>query len=216
MQRSTRLAIFALALAAVAGLAATVVWGPAILLLWTEPDSAPLPAANSAEAVELVLLAGPPLVEPQAELQTLHDDTKARCYFSFTLSADAGPAYFIATWSGAHRVGFAPVDCKGRLLVRPDDLDEIGGDRIDVVQSSHAGYHDLVCSDFDPGGADYTVWQFDGATYVKIKEGHLADKKEFQAFIDGECRGALAFWCSDIWSLPPGRFEAKLHPPAGK
>jgi hypothetical protein len=175
-------------------------------------EPASLPPVNSAEAVELALLAGPPLVEPQAELQTLPDYEKTRRYFSFILSADAGPAYFVKNWAGAHRMGFALVDCKGRLLVRPEDLDEIGGDRIDVVQSSHHGYHDLVCSDFDPGGADYAVWQFDGVRYVKAKEGHFADKEGFQAFIDGECRGALAFWCSDFWGLPPGRLGAKLHP----
>jgi hypothetical protein len=191
MHRSTRVVIFAVALAAVAGLVAAAVWGPALfLVLWTEPAA---PPTNSTEAMELLLQDGPPPVEPQAILDPMPMEIDQRWYFAFPLNADRGPAYFVESDFGAHSVRFVLIDCEGRLLLAPKEDYPLGGDRIDIVRSTHGGYHDLVCSYYTAGNVEWWVLQFDGTRYDVVASGNFGDGEEFQALIDGKYRGTLAF-----------------------
>jgi|WetSurMetagenome_2_1015567.scaffolds.fasta_scaffold69596_3 hypothetical protein len=203
MRGTQRIAMLAAALAAVVVASAALVWGPAILHLRAEPA---LPPGDSTGAVELLLQDGPPPVEPRDAPEPMPMEISNRPYFTYPLNADRGLAYFIESDFGAHSVRFVLIDCQGKFLLMPNDGYALGGDRIDIVRSSHGGYHDLVCSYGTAGNVEWWVWQFDGTRYDVVAHGNFGDSEEFQALIDGKYGGTLAF-CEMESASPPSDGE---------
>jgi hypothetical protein len=158
-------------------------------------EPAPLAPVNSAEAVEVVLQAGPPPVEPQAELEPLLGDEAARRYFMFDLNGDGAAEYFVENGAGGHGISLALVDCQGRPLTRPEDF--VGGDLIYITRSSHHGYRDLVCSYMTACTVDYDLWEFDGTCYVIRQSWHSKNFDDVETLANGQLGGAVAIWYAD-------------------
>jgi hypothetical protein len=154
---------------------------------------------------------GPP-VKPKCELEPLYGETREREYFTCDLNGDGSPEYFVEDWAGVHRQGYAVIDRAGKPLTALRDVGEIGGDRILVLSIKHYGYHDILCSDIDPGGIQGYVWEFNGRRYVQGGRFHYRESEESKAFIENKPGAVEAAWYADGFAWPR---DTNGHKPSG-
>ncbi len=157
--------------------------------------------ADERPMVEIQLMEAPP-VTPQCDLMPLPDYLKYRRGLVVDLNDEGIPEYFVEDCAGVHRMGFAVVDKEGHLLTRAGDVGEIGGDRLLVLTSSHHGYHDIVCSDCDPGGVDGALWRFDGKSYVKARTLKYSREDEVKAYMERTPGLVMICWYFDCFARP--------------
>jgi hypothetical protein len=158
-------------------------------------------AAANTPPVELELRENPPIT-PRCNLDTLGSPTAQRHYLACNLNPETGPQYLIESSSGAHGVGFVPVDRVGRPLVARAQIGEIGNERILILSTRHQGYYDIACSDCDGNRVSGELWQFDGRRYVVAHSFEFAGDGGIKAGIE-ELPGAVqARWYCDMFSRP--------------
>jgi hypothetical protein len=125
-------------------------------------------------------------------------------YFSVDLNEDGTNEHFVVTHCGAHSMAFRIIGSEGT----PIEQNDLGGDRLVILNSKNNGFCDLICSYIDPWAVIERYYRFNGQRYIAETSSTNLLSAGVE-YVEKQPNKALACWYSDsiskadVWGPPP-------------